>query len=204
MLLKHTVSISIHLSFLEPVSDRKKSKQLTPVNKELENSILSNFATSLLREMSKKGGDCESTGTHNEYVSSKAGNGEPTTESGRRKSCRKRRKHKHKKSTTLTLNVVKTDNVMHSGNISDLGGTSKVFIGPWNKPPEQLNSRRVMDNSLEVEKDEMNTQRTIDVKMKRRRSRTNDLISGIALQTRLIGNFIEDEISFAEDTKTDM
>ena len=174
------------------------SKQYTQINKDYENSVLSNFVHSLLKDWGNKG-DGESTGTHNDYISSKAGYGAPTTESGKRKSCKKRRHKHHKKSTNNNLNVIKMDSVKHSGNISDLGGGSKPFIGPKPQVPKIMESKNLKEWDHDTEKDDQNTQRNIDIKMKRRRSRTSDYISGLALQIKQKDNFVENELSFAQD-----
>ena len=67
------------------------------------------------------------------------------------------------------------------------------------KPSEVDNSKRIRDNSVDISNDDMGTKRTIHVDRKRRRSRTNDFMSGMTLQTRHVDNFVEDEISFADE-----
>ena len=91
------------------------------------------------------------------------------------------------------------DSVKHSGNISDLGGGSKLFIGPKPQVPKIMESKNIKEKDHDTEKDDQNTQRNIDIKMKRRRSRTSDYISGLALQIKQKDNFVENELSFAQD-----
>lgn len=117
---------------------------------------------------------------------------------------RNRHKHKkhHKKSTTKNLLGAGEHPMDKSGNITDLG--SKVIKEYYKPSASPRPSPRPAENSVEIEKDELNTSRSIKVTMKRRRSKTGDLIQGLGLKIKQVGNFIEEQESETENHKTEL
>lgn len=178
--------------FLDPPT--KTHEETTPSGYNLENSVLTNFAHSLLEKFSRKDGP-ESIKSNDNYISNKTNNNDPTTESGK-KSCKGRHKHRHKKrkhkksDNTTEMQIVPADELNKSGNISDLG--SRILKGYY-KPKVLCPSPRPMEASVEVEKDAKNTARSIKLNKSRRRSRTGDQIMGLGLKDKQVGNFVDKE-----------
>lgn len=154
----------------------------TPKNKDWEYSALTNFAHSLLEKLSRRD-DGESTKSNDNLISNKTNYNGRTTDSGK-KSWKKRSKHRRTFMKHTQKNVI-VDGLDKSGNISDLG--SRIFK-MYQKPQP---SARPIENSVEVEKDAQNTARSIDIQMKRRRSKTGDQIRGLSLKDKQVGNFVD-------------
>lgn len=103
------------------------------------------------------------------------------------KSCKKRRHHHQKKSTNKQIVVDQFDK---SGNISDLG--SRVIKEFQKIEPPRLSIREV-DNSVEVESNDEKSARSKNAVVKRRRSKTEDIVKGLGLMSKQVGNFLNED-----------
>lgn len=154
-----------------------------------DDSALTNFAKSMLDRMMHQKDDAEKS-TNKDYISHITGTNDAdeygaTTESQKR-STKKRPKHKK----CCKSKRKKTEDIlMHTGNISELG--SKNRFDPKKSALSKQPIRNASQTSLDAENDAKDTSRTIIVKPKRRRSRTNDYIKGIALMEKHVDNFVE-------------
>ena len=110
------------------------------------------------------------------------------------KSCKKHRHHK--KSTNKQIVVDQFDK---SGNISDLG--SRVIKEFQRIEPPKIHKKEA-ESSVDDDKDEKNTSRSINVKVRRRRSKTGDLVKGLGLTTKQVDNYFdEEEVEHSEVNK---